>query len=99
MIRSDRENKLALAQDHMRITPRPLDSAFGSMSIDLTLHEEISFWTPPPEESGSPVVVYPGREGFDPFQLLHQHGTTLLLPADGFFLKPGAFVLVIIAEK
>jgi dCTP deaminase len=38
-------------------------------------------------------VVYPGRTEFDVLQLLREHGTTLILPAEGFVLKPGAFVL------
>jgi hypothetical protein len=41
MILSDRENKLALYRDHIRITHRPADGAFSSTAVDLTLHEEI----------------------------------------------------------
>jgi dCTP deaminase len=98
MILSDRENKLALHRDHIRITPRPPDSAFASTSIDLTLHEEISFWTPRPEESASAVVIYPARADFDPVGLLRERGITLTLPPDGFVLRPGAFVLGWTAE-
>ncbi len=93
MILSDRENKLALARDHIGITPRPPDSAFGSTSIDLTLHEELSVWSPQQEETASPFVAYPARPGFDPVRLLHEHGTRLILPAEGFLLKPGGLVL------
>jgi dCTP deaminase len=93
MILSDRENKLALLRDHIRIAPRPLDSAISSTSVDLTLYGEISFWTPPQEASGPPLVVYPARPEFDVRQLLREHGAALLLPAEGFLLKPGGFVL------
>jgi dCTP deaminase len=92
MILSDRETKLVLKRDHIRITP-PADGAFSSMAVDLTLHEEISCWAPPQGQRAEPLVVYPARPGFDVEDLMRQHGTTFNLPAEGFILKPGAFVL------
>jgi dCTP deaminase len=93
MILSDREIKLALKRDHIRITPQPPDGAFSSTAVDLTLHESISFWTPPPEHRARPLVVYPARPGFDVESLMREHGTTTTIPDEGFILKPGAFVL------
>jgi dCTP deaminase len=93
MILSDRENKLALRRDHIGITPRPADGAFSSTAIDLTLHEEISFWTPQQGERAGPVVVYPAQPEFDMRQLMRKHASTLTMPAEGFILQPGAFVL------
>jgi len=93
MILSDRENKLALQRDHMRITPLPPDKAFSSTAIDLTLHEEISLWRAQQSEPVAPLVVYPARPGFDASKLLEEHGTKLRLSPEGFILKPGAFVL------
>ncbi len=93
MILSDRENKLALRRDQVGIAPRPADGSFSSTAIDLTLHEEISFWIPKEGQQVSPVVVYPAQVGFDVEQLLREHGTTLTMSAEGFVLKPGAFVL------
>jgi dCTP deaminase len=93
MILSDREIKLALHRDHLRITPRPPDRAIASTSIDLTLHEEISFWTRQAKGNGPAPVVYPSQPEFDVARLLRDHGTTLILPTEGFVLKPGAFVL------
>jgi dCTP deaminase len=93
MILSDREIKLALLRDHIRITPPPPDGAISSSSVDLTLHEEISFWPPPQLESDAPVIVYPGRATFDPVAVMREHLATLILPLEGFLLKPGAFDL------
>jgi dCTP deaminase len=93
MILSDRENKLALRREHIGITPMPPDGAFSSTAIDLTLHEEISFWNPRGEQRDEPLVVYPGRPGFDFRQLMREHATTLTMPAEGFVVAPGAFVL------
>lgn len=76
MIPSDREIKLALRRDLLRITPLPSDKAISSTSVDLTLHEEISFWLPQPQELAEPVVVYPARSTFDVVPLLREHGTT-----------------------
>jgi dCTP deaminase len=92
MILSDREIKLALRRDHIRITPQPSDGAISSSSVDLTLHEEISFW-PPHLPEGAPVVVYPARQQFDVLELLDEFGSKLILAPEGFLLKPGAFVL------
>jgi dCTP deaminase len=98
MILSDRENKLTLKRDHARITPPPPDRAFSSTSIDLTLHEEIAFWAPP-QGQATGFVAYPAQPEFDVEQLMRVHGTTLTMPAEGFILKPGAFVLGWTAEK
>ena len=59
MIRSDREIKVALQRDHIRITPLPPDSAISSTSVDLTLGDEISFWNPSPGPDREPIVVCP----------------------------------------
>jgi dCTP deaminase len=93
MIPSDREIKLALRRDFIRITPTPADKAVSSMTIDLTLQEEISFWLPQQRENIAPVVFYPARPDYDVVKLLDDYGTKLILPAEGFILKPGAFVL------
>ena len=69
MILSDREIKLALRRGHLRITPLPSDKAIASTSVDLTLHEEISSWTPRPERTGAAVTVYPARAEFDVVRL------------------------------
>ncbi len=93
MIPSDRETKLALRRDFIRITPPPSDRAFSSMSVDLTLHEKISVWLAQQPETVAPVLVYPARPNFDLFNLFAEHGTDFILSSEGFILKPGAFVL------
>jgi dCTP deaminase len=92
MILSDRESKLTLRREQIRILPHPPDDAFSSMSIDLTLHEEISFWDLQQSET-APLIVYPGQPEFDLARLMRQHVTTQVLGAEGFVLKPGEFVL------
>ena len=92
MILSDREIKLALQRDQIRITPLPPDPAISSTSVDLTLGDDISFWNAL-AGAAAPPVVYPHQPEFDVTRLLRELATTLRLPAEGFVLKPGAFVL------
>jgi dCTP deaminase len=99
MILSDREGKLVLRRDQIRITPLPPDDAFSSTSIDLTLDEEISFWAVGQQDTAAPFTVYPARPTFDFVRLMREQVTTLVLPAEGFILKPGGFVLGWTAEK
>jgi dCTP deaminase len=99
MIYSDRENKLALKREYIRIRPMPPDSAFSSMAVDLTLHAEISFWPVSQGPEGQPLVVYPHAPLFNGLELLRQHGTKLLMPPEGFILQPGAFILGWTAEE
>jgi len=98
MILSDREIKLGLRRDHVRLTPQPSDNAVSSTSIDLTLHEEITCWQPRQEETDPLIVAYPARPDFDVIQFMSQHATRILIPAQGFLLKPSAFVLGWTAE-
>ena len=62
MILSDREIRLALRRDHFRITPPPADKAISSTSVDLTLHEEISWWNLRQQETDAPVIVSPAMK-------------------------------------
>lgn len=90
MILSDREDKLALARAHIRITPMPDADRFSSMAIDLLLDEELSVWTSPTAEL---PIVAPKAPGFDVAALMRDHGQTFLMGSEGFVLEPWAFVL------
>ena len=86
MIPSDREIKLALKRDFIRITPLPPDKAISSTSVDLTLHEEISFWDARRKRPAGPVVVYPGRPEFDIVVLMREHLTASILSPEVILL-------------
>jgi hypothetical protein len=51
----------------------------------------LSFWTP--QQGQVSEVVYPAGPDFDFDRLMREHSTTLTMPAEGFVLKPGAFIL------
>jgi dCTP deaminase len=100
MIRSDRENNLALAREHVRIIPLPDPNCFSSTSIDLKLDEELSCWKPPGDlAKGERPIVSPNRPGFDVNSLMSHYGTTFQIPPDGFILEPWAFLLGWTVEK
>jgi hypothetical protein len=87
MILSDRENKLALARGHIRITPPPEPDRFSSMAIDLCLDEELSVWESGPKVGTSePPLISPKGPDFDVAALLRDHGRTFALPPEGFVL-------------
>jgi glutaminyl-peptide cyclotransferase len=65
MIPSDREIKLALRRDFIRITPPPPDTAFSSTAIDLTLHEQISVWLADRQHTAKTGLALPAPEGYD----------------------------------
>src|SRR5438094_596313 len=89
MIRSDRENKLSLAREHLRITPLPNPDCFSSMAIDLKLDEELSSWKPPGNlAKGERLIVSPHSPGFDVTALQNEHGDTFRIPPEGFVLEP-----------
>jgi dCTP deaminase len=94
MILSDREIKLALARGHIRITPLPGPDKFSSMSIDLSLDEELSAWNPGRDVAAEEApIVSPKAPGFDVTALLTDHGNTFRIPPAGFVLEPWAFLL------
>ncbi len=94
MILSDREIRLALARGHIRITPLPDPDKFSSMSIDLSLDEELSAWSPQRNSAAAEsLIVSPKAPGFDVTALLNDHGETFRIPPAGFVLEPWAFLL------
>lgn len=100
MIRSDRENKLSLAREHLRITPLPKPDCFSSMAIDLTLDEELSCWKQPENlAKRERLIVSPNSPGFDVTTLQNEHGETFRIPPDGFVLEPWDFLLGWTAER
>jgi dCTP deaminase len=97
MILSDREIRAALERGAVRITPAPMLGAFSSTALDLTLGLELRTWNPAP---GLPLPkIRPGASEFNVTQVLEQLTQPLRLPADGYELMPGRFVLGWTAER
>jgi len=92
MILPDREIQLALASGHIIIDPPPNPKAYSSTSVDLTLHPRIHRWKEY-GASGEPPIISPAEGGFVFDRVRDEHTHVLFIPADGYILAPGAFIL------
>jgi dCTP deaminase len=100
MILSDREIRAALDRDSVRITPDPRQNAalWASTAIDLHLDGELAYWEHPTVAS-APVPVSPSHPDYNYAQLVEQWARQITLPADGYLVAPGAFLLGWTVEK
>lgn len=92
MILCDREIRAAIARDALRITPEPRPEAWSSTAVDLTLGAELKRWNVI-SGGGINLEFDPGNPDFDFHALTAQFSDRIDIPADGFSLPPGSFVL------
>ena len=92
MILPDREIQLALASGHIIIDPLPSPKAYSSTSVDLTLDPRIHRWKEY-GASGEPPIISPADSSFSFDTIRHQYTHIFSIPADGYVLAPGAFIL------
>jgi dCTP deaminase len=97
MILSDREIRAALERGAIRITPFSSPQAFSSTALDLTLGAELRIWEPAP--GMTLPKIRPHVPDFKVGQLLEQLTRVLQIPAGGYELLPGRFVLGWTAER
>jgi dCTP deaminase len=98
MILSDREIQAASTRGALRITPFPGAKRFSSTAVDLTLGPELRRWKDLSAPGGD-VQIRPAIPGFRADRLLEELTEPFLIPADGFALPPGEFILGWTAEK
>src|SRR5437867_13452667 len=98
MILSDRELRAALARGALRILPEPRPEAWSSTAVDLTLDDDLSPWqTPGP--NGATLRLRPHSPDYDFATVAAQLSREILIPAEGYVLEPGQFVLGWTVEK
>jgi dCTP deaminase len=98
MILSDREIRAALERGAVRIVPAPSLEAFSSTALDLTLGSELR--VRPVFANGLPETrVRPKSPGFTITRVLEQLTQPLRIPAEGYGLLSGSFVLGWTAER
>jgi hypothetical protein len=92
MILSDRETRAALIRPSIRITPDPrLDpDVWSSTALDLRLYHELLRWVFPPQ---TPVLFHPNAPDYDFKAMLEQYGETIIIPPEGYVVRPGEFYL------
>jgi dCTP deaminase len=91
VILSDREIRAALSRGALRITPDPPAEAWSSTALDLRLSSDIILWKKP-RVAGVEVPVSPFNPDYDFAALLKDHSEKVVIPADGFVMKSGAFL-------
>lgn len=92
MILTDREIRLAIIKDLIRIEPRPLDNAFSSTAVDLTLDPNITEFINP--AGGIEVIIDPGHPEFNAETTIGQVTVKKTIdPQNGYELTPKQLVL------
>src|SRR5262249_17480723 len=91
MILTDREIKLAIEKNLIKIDPRPQPNAFSSTAVDLTLDPNLTEFVLP--DNGLDVIVDPGHPNFNPETTLNQVSVKQVIGADGYLLQPRHLVL------
>ncbi len=97
MILSDREVRLAIARDAIRIVPEPTAAAWSSTAVDLTLAGPLSCWRVPRGRKGPPLIC-PFAPDYDFTALTGQFSQEVELTEAGFVVEPLSFVLGWTAE-
>lgn len=92
MILTDREIKLSIEKELIRIDPKPGPNAFSSTAVDLTLDPNITEFISP--SGGVEYVIDPGHAEFNPeATLAHVSVKRVIDATDGYLLKPNHLVL------
>lgn len=96
MILTDREIKLSIDRGLIKIDPRPVEQAFSSTSVDLTLDAIISEFVRP--AIGIEQIIDPSVPGIDYEDTLARVTTKVEIGKDGYVLAPQKLILAWTAE-
>lgn len=96
MILTDREIKIALQRGSLVIDPLPVEKAYSSTSVDLTLDPFLSIF-----KSGKPGInttVDPAADNFNAEEILKDLTNQLEIPDHGFALARNELILAYTRE-
>jgi dCTP deaminase len=96
MILTDREIQISLDQNLIQIEPRPLEKAYSSTTVDLTLDENINEFKS--SSTSLEMVINPSDAAYKHEEVLGACTMKLKIPADGYVFKPKALLLAWTAE-
>jgi dCTP deaminase len=96
MILTDREIQTALEQELLVIEPRPLDEAYSSTTVDLTLDAHISEYNS--VAGGMETILDPSHADYRHEEILASCTTSITIPNDGYIYRPGKLLLAWTAE-
>src|SRR5439155_24456823 len=98
MVLTDREIEAALRANQIVIEPPPKETAFSSTSLDLTLSKFLRIWKPAPA-AGVEQIICPTATGYKFDEFAKSCSDPAEIPALGFVLEPGVFLLGWTAEQ
>jgi dCTP deaminase len=95
MILSDREIRLALQRGLLNIEPEPTMKAWSSAAVDLRLGAVLRRWKDMVNRPAMGVEhrFRPAHPEFDFVEILNEFSEQFSIPAEGYVLAPGQFIL------
>lgn len=91
MILTDREIRISLETQAIKIDPPPSIDAYSSTSLDLRLADSLRVFKP--SQGGLKIVIDPADSDYRFASTMNALADTVTIPADGFTLSPGKLVL------
>ncbi len=91
MILTDREIQTAIGRKQIIIDPEPLEKAYSSTSVDLTLDPILSIFKP--EKSGIKTVIDPSVDNFNAEDTIKELAEVFPIVEEGYALQPQKLVL------
>lgn len=91
MILTDREIQIALEKKSIVIDPSPVEKAFSSTSVDLTLDPILSIFRD--GQGGLERIVDPSHKDFDHDAALAALTDQITIPQEGYPFHPGHLIL------
>ncbi len=100
MILTDREIQIAIQTQQIILKPAPKPDLFSSTSVDLTLAPRIRLWRASTAPAGveETLTISPSEPGFSFNDIVKQYSDPRDIPAEGYVIKPGDFLLGWTAE-
>lgn len=98
MVLTDREIQAAIQNKQIIIDPPPIDTAYSSTSLDLSLSRYLRIWRPA-TVAGVDQIVCPAAKGYTFSEFSNAYPDAKEIGDDGYVIEPGAFALGWTEEK
>jgi dCTP deaminase len=91
LILTDREIQTAINRGAIIINPVPVEKAYSSTSVDLTLDPNISIFKP--EKGGIEIIIDPSIDNFNAEDILKHLTDPYEIPPNGYILNQKVLIL------
>lgn len=93
MILTDREIRTAIKKRAIIIVPEPPESAYSSISVDLTLDEELTIFKQPNSGNGIDTILDPAKRTVGTEDALKALTNKINIPSEGYVLNSRELIL------